>query len=165
MTLMAPASGSNRSRAWTSCSLPLRAAAGHKDVNQGMSANSRSITARKSRQWPNLQAALRERASFLRGLASWRGVQAHHLMALRLFEGAQYGLPAGRCAFLAPRHAGPPSAVLSHPPSWRPHDDGLDARFARIVRQTESRENHWRIPSHNPLSKSSPKAIVMGMAR
>jgi hypothetical protein len=35
----------------------------------------------------------------------------------------------------------------------------------KIVRQTESRENHWRIPSHNPLSKSSAKAIVMAMAR
>jgi hypothetical protein len=29
----------------------------------------RSITARKSRQYPNLKAALHERASFLRGLA------------------------------------------------------------------------------------------------
>ena len=49
----------------------------------------RSITARKSRQYPNLKTALHERASFLRGLALWRAVQAHHLMALRLFEGAQ----------------------------------------------------------------------------
>ena len=51
--------------------------------------HARSITARKSRQYPNLKTALHERASFLRGLALWRAVQAHHLMALRLFEGAQ----------------------------------------------------------------------------
>jgi hypothetical protein len=33
----------------------------------------------------------------------------------------------------APPHAGPPSAVLSRPPSWRAHDDGLDAHSFEIV--------------------------------